>query len=210
MAVHSPWPAPARPVRHAFHSPPDRPYFEQIGIEGEVQGFRDDTSISRTGQIGHKDLAALSAGGVVILGTGRRVAKCQHGRRAQDHAPRHIRHIPHDALNGASTPEKACTAGGRRSPFTMMAETAAVSSAASAGVKSRLAAPIFCILCAICVVPGIGTIHGRWSSNQASAICAGAAPFYSAQPLSRVTRARFDAILSPAKRVSYLRMSPSA
>ena len=27
------------------------------------------------------------------------------------------------------------------------------------------------------VVPGIGTIHGFWASSQASAICAGVAPF---------------------------------
>ena len=41
-----------------------------------------------------------------------------------------------------------------------MAETAAFSSIRSANVNRTSAAPVFSTMCAICVVPGMGTIHG--------------------------------------------------
>src|SRR5690606_30059279 len=43
------------------------------------------------------------------------------------------------------------------------------------------AAPLFCVRCAMFVVPGIGTMHGFWASSHASAICDGTASLRSAQ-----------------------------
>ena len=52
------------------------------------------------------------------------------------------------------------------------------------------AAPMFSSMCAICVVPGIGTIHGFCAISQASAICAGVACFRSAHVFSKSTSAK--------------------
>ena len=57
------------------------------------------------------------------------------------------------------------------------------------------------------VVPGIGTIHGFCASSQASAICAGVAPFRSATRPSRSTNAWFALRASGVKRGTVLRKS---
>ena len=65
-------------------------------------------------------------------------------------------------------------------------------------------------MCAICVVPGMGTIHGFCAISQASAICAGVACFRSAQRFTSATSCRLCGRFSGEKRDSMPRMSPSA
>lgn len=65
-----------------------------------------------------------------------------------------------------------------------MLETAAFSSARSLGVNRTLAALMFSSICAICVVPGMGTIHGFYAISHASAVAAGVELFRSAKRLS--------------------------
>ena len=57
------------------------------------------------------------------------------------------------------------------------------------------------------VVPGIGTIHGLCASSQASAICAGVAPFRPAISLSRSTTGRFALRASDVNRGKVVRLS---
>lgn len=73
-------------------------------------------------------------------------------------------------FGGASTPEKTSTASGRRCPRISIALTAEFSSVSSAGVNRTPAAPLFSSMCAIWVVPGIGTIQGFYAISHASAI----------------------------------------
>ena len=74
------------------------------------------------------------------------------------------------ALAGASTPDHASTMGGMRLPCTVIAATALFNSANSPEVKEMFAAPAFCSICGIWVVPGIGTTKGPCASSHASAI----------------------------------------
>ncbi len=59
-------------------------------------------------------------------------------------------------------------------------------------------------------MPGIGTIHGRCTSSQASATWPGVAPSLRPTPARTSTRARFAARASAANRGSAARKSPSA
>ena len=61
---------------------------------------------------------------------------------------------------------------------------------ASVAVNCTAAAPMFSTMCAICVVPGMGTIHGFCAISHASAICAGVARLRSAHFFTRSTSAR--------------------
>ena len=92
----------------------------------------------------------------------------------------------------------------------MIAETDAFSSASSGGVNRTAAAPVFSSMCAICVVPGMGTIQGFCAISHASAIWAGVARFRSAHVLTSSTSFRFWGRFSGENRDSPLRMSPSA
>jgi hypothetical protein len=83
-------------------------------------------------------------------------------------------------------------------------------STSSAGVNRTVAAPMFSNICAICVVPGIGTIQGFCAISQASEICAGVACFRTAQLLAKSTSARLWGRFSGENLDSILRMSPSA
>ena len=78
------------------------------------------------------------------------------------------------------------------------------------GVNRTASAPMFSSMCAICVVPGIGTIHGFCAISHASAICAGVAFFRSAQRFTSSTSARLCGRFSGENRDSTLRMSPGA
>src|SRR6266511_4809849 len=82
-----------------------------------------------------------------------------YGRRAKRTAPT-LHFLLHHFFGGASTPEKTSTCSGRRAPRIWIAETAAFSSLSSVGVNRTSAAPMFSSMCHICVVPGMGTIHG--------------------------------------------------
>ena len=113
-------------------------------------------------------------------------------------------------FSGASTPEKTSTASGRRCPRISIAETDEFSSASSAGVNRTAAAPLFSSICAICVVPGMGTIHCFCAISHASAICAGVDCFRLAQLFTRSTSARLWGRLSGENRDSTPRMSPGA
>ncbi len=113
-------------------------------------------------------------------------------------------------FGGASTSENTCTKSGRRAPRTSIAATARFSSVSSSGVKFTASEPIFSNICAICVVPGIGTIHGFCAISQASEIWAGVACFRSVQCFSKSTSARLWDKFSGVKRVSVLRKSLSA
>ena len=75
-------------------------------------------------------------------------------------------------MGGASTSEKTRRLPRSRAPRIPIAETAALNSASSAGVKQIAAAPTLSTICAICVVPGMGTIQGFCAKSHASAICA--------------------------------------
>ncbi len=77
-----------------------------------------------------------------------------------------IRHF----LSGASTSEKFSTKSGRRCPLTSNARIAELSSVSSSDVNLTSAAPLLSSKCAICVVPGIGTIQGFCANSHASAI----------------------------------------
>src|SRR5512145_803020 len=93
-------------------------------------------------------------------------------------------------LGGASTPEKTSTESGSRAPRISMDETAAFSSATSDGVNAIDTPPIFSSICAICVVPGMGTIQGFCAISQANAICPGMACFRLAQLFTKSTSAK--------------------
>ncbi len=97
---------------------------------------------------------------------------------------------PPHFFGGASTPDMASTPAGRRAPWISIADTAAFSSESSAGVNRTAAAPVFSIMCAICVVPGMGTIQGFCAINHARAIWAGVARLGSAHFFRRSTSAR--------------------
>jgi hypothetical protein len=61
---------------------------------------------------------------------------------------------------GASTSENTWTASGSLAPLISIAETAAFSSTSSEDEKLTVGPPMFSIMWAICVVPGIGTMNG--------------------------------------------------
>jgi len=65
-----------------------------------------------------------------------------------------------DFFGAASTPENASTASGRRWPLISIERTAELNSAISPDVNLILSAPLFSIMWAMTVVPGIGTIQG--------------------------------------------------
>jgi len=54
---------------------------------------------------------------------------------------------------------------------------AVFNSAISLELNRTSPAPLFSSMCAICVVPGIGTIHGFWAISQARAMLAGVVCF---------------------------------
>src|SRR5215207_4711882 len=93
-------------------------------------------------------------------------------------------------LGGASAPDMASTSSGRRCPLTSIARTAESSSTSSAGANRTASAPLLSSMCAICVVPGMGTIQGFCAISHASATWAGVACFRLAQLLTRSTSAR--------------------
>ena len=145
----------------------------------------------------------------------------QRGRRSSESLRRPISSLTlnpdagsiparHHFVGGASTPEKTSTWSGRRAPRISIAETDAFSSASSGGVNRTEVAPMFSSMCAICVVPGMGTIQGFRAISHARAIRAGVARFRSAHFFTRLTRTRLWGRFSGEKRDSTQRMSPSA
>ena len=76
-------------------------------------------------------------------------------------------------------------------PCAVISAAAVSISCRSSAVRSTSAAAMFSSRRCSFVVPGIGTIHGFWARIQASAICAGVAPFRSATRSSSSTNARF-------------------
>ena len=72
--------------------------------------------------------------------------------------------------------------------------------ARSSSVSSTSAAPIFSSRRCSLVVPGIGTMYGRWASSQASATCAGRRALLVGDALRRSTNAWFFSIASGWKR----------
>ena len=65
-------------------------------------------------------------------------------------------------------------------------------------------------MCAITVVPGMGTTQGFCASSQASETCAGVACFRPAQPFNSSTSVRLCGRFSGENRDSTPRMSPGA
>src|SRR5215831_5549432 len=83
-------------------------------------------------------------------------------------------------MMAAQRPVIRSRCSGYRAPCTVIFEAALSISRRSSGGSSTATAPMFSSRRASFVVPGMGTIHGFWTSSQASAICAGVAFFRSA------------------------------
>src|SRR5580658_575263 len=100
-----------------------------------------------------------------------------------------------------------CRCSGYRSPSTVIFEAALLISRRSSDESLIATEPMFSSRRDNLVVPGIGTIHGFCASSQASAICAGVAPFCLAILPRRSTTAWFAFRASGVKRGRVLRKS---